>query len=111
VAIFSAFQQIWSTDRDDVARAFFAELELRLPSVDEFMHMMQPGSDEFITFDRTLCAYDQAGTLIKNAVLHPVLFFESWRSPAAIWGVAGSWVRAFRETRNVPHLYDNSSFR
>lgn len=106
-AIFAAFQEIWATPRDAVGRAFFAELTQRAPDFETFLQIVPPGSEEFIKFDRVLCAYDQAGTLIKNGILHPALFFAAWRSPGEVWAAAGPWVKGLRQSRNVPHLYDN----
>ncbi|GAC1401284.1 MAG: hypothetical protein NVSMB52_15100 [Chloroflexota bacterium] len=106
-SIIDAFILAWSSDRDETARASFTDLERRSPSTEEFMAEMQPGSDEFIQFDRFLCKYDQAGTLIKNGILHPSLFFRSWRSPREFWPVVRPWIEALRLERKAPHLYDN----
>jgi hypothetical protein len=105
--VFRAFEALWSTDRDDIAREFFAELEQRRLSVDRFMAEVPPGSDAFLKFDRIACAYDQAGTLVKNGILHPLLFLQHWRSPTEIWSVVESWVLALRRARGSPHIYDN----
>jgi hypothetical protein len=84
-AIFAAFQRIWSTPRDEIGRAFFNELQSRASSYASFAQIVQPGTAEYIKFDRTMCAYDQAGALMKNGILHPGLFFNQWRSPGEIW--------------------------
>ena len=106
-AIFAAFQRIWSTPRDEVGRAFFNELQSRASSYASFAQIVQPGSAEYIKFDRTMCAYDQAGTLMKNGILHPKLFFHQWRSPDEIWQYAEAWVKGLRQARNSPHLWEN----
>jgi len=106
-AIFAAFQQIWSTPRDEVGRAFFIELQGRATDFESFAQIVQPGSVEYIMFDRTMCAYDQAGALMKNGILHPALFFNQWRSPNDVWRHAEAWVKGLRRTRNSPHICEN----
>ena len=106
-AIFAAFNQVWSTPRDKTAVAFLAELQRRATSYEEFSAIVKPASEEYIKFDRVLCAYDQAGALIKNGILHPKLFFEGWRRPAEIWAFTGPWVKGLRQTTKSEHLYEN----
>jgi hypothetical protein len=106
-AIYTAFNNIWSTPRDGVARTYFAELQKRASSFEEFSAIVSPGSEESIKFDRVLCAYDQAGALIKNGILHPKLFFSQWQSPRAVWESSEPWVKGLRAKYKTPHLYDN----
>ena len=106
-AIFAAFNQIWSTPRDTTAIAFLAELQRRATTYEEFSAIVKPSSQEYIKFDRVLCAYDQAGALIKNGILHPKLFFEGWRSPTEIWAFTETWVKGLRQTTKSEHLYEN----
>ena len=108
VAIYESFALIWATPRDDVGREFFAALEKRAPTPAEFVALVPAGSEEYTKFDRVMCAYDQAGALMKNGILHPALFFRAWRSPREIWVSAGSWVQALRASKeNTAQLYDN----
>jgi hypothetical protein len=106
-AIFLAFNGIWSTPRDAIGREFLAGLRKRAESFDEFRSIVTPGSEEYIKFDRVLCAYDQAGALIKNGILHPKLFFGAWQSPVEVWSYAEPWVKGLRANGKSPHLYDN----
>jgi hypothetical protein len=105
--VFSAWNAIWSSERDAAARRSFAALEREAPAAAEFVERMQPGSDAFIQLDRVLCAYDQAGTLIKNGVLHPELFAQRWRSPSEFWPVIGPLIAALRAERGSSHAYEN----
>jgi hypothetical protein len=106
-AIYQSFFLIWATPRDAIGRDFVAALEKRAPSAEEFLALVPPGSEEYTKFDRIMCAYDQAGALIKNGILHPALFFRTWRSPTDLWKSAGPWIQALRVARRSEHLYDN----
>ncbi|MDQ6694811.1 MAG: hypothetical protein M3014_10410, partial [Chloroflexota bacterium] len=95
--VYDAFNQIWSGPRDKAGWEFVEELAKRAHDFEIFSEIVQRGSEEYIKFDRVFCAYDQAGTLIKNGVLHPAIFFGSWRSPGAIWAFSEVWIKGLRE--------------
>ncbi|MGB8648607.1 MAG: DUF4760 domain-containing protein [Anaerolineae bacterium] len=106
-AVWAAFNEIWSTPRDAEGWALIRELEKRAPDGKTFMQIVPPGSPEYIKFDRVFCAYDQAGTLVKNGILHPALFFSRWESPRRIWAYAEPWIKSLREHAQNPHVYEN----
>jgi hypothetical protein len=106
-AIYAAFNQIWSTPRDAEGRVFFDELKGRASSFYEFSAIVKPGSVEYTKFDRVMCMYDQAGTLIKNGILHPKLFFDNWQSSIEVWKLAEPWTKGLRARFNAPHLFSN----
>lgn len=105
-AIYESFSLIWATPREIVERESLGSLEKRSPSPEEFLTLVPAGSEEYTKFDCVLCAYDQAGALIKSGILHPAFFFKTWRSPTEIWTTAGPWVQAWRASRHSIHLYD-----
>jgi hypothetical protein len=106
-AIFAAFQRIWSTPRDTEAQAFWEELVARPRSFDNFQRFAPKGTVKFTHFDRLMCAYDQAGALMKFGLLHPALFFGAWRSPGDIWRAGGPWVSGLRAGPPKNNTYDN----
>jgi hypothetical protein len=103
--VFATFQQIWSTPRDAEARLFFAALPARVHSYAEFRREVPLGSPAWTRFDRILCAYDQAGSLIKRGILHPALFFAAWDSPAHVWQISGDWLKQHRVEHAAPEVY------
>lgn len=104
-AIFEAFDQ--TTPRDRAAWTLLAELRRSAPTYEAFEQAVPAGSPHFVTFDWLLCAYDHAGVLTKNGVLHPALLFAAWRSPAEVWTITQTWVRGLQRARNSQHLYEN----
>ncbi|HET7085428.1 MAG TPA: hypothetical protein VFI23_11700 [Rhizomicrobium sp.] len=106
-AIFTAFQRIWSTPRDAEAQAFWEQLVARPRSFGDFQRFAPKGTAQFTHFDRLMCAYDQAGALMKFGLLHPALFFGTWRSPEDIWRDGGPWVRGLRAGPPKNNSYDN----
>jgi hypothetical protein len=95
------------TPRDVAGREFVDDLAKRAPDFETFSEVVKPGSEEYLKFDRVFCAYDQAGALVKNGILHPTLFFDAWRSPIALWSFAEPWILGLRERSGTSHLYDN----
>jgi hypothetical protein len=65
------------------------------------------GSPQFVTLDGVLCAYDRAGVLTKNGLLHPALLFAAWRSPAEVWAISETWIRGLQRARGSAHVYEN----
>lgn len=106
-AVYGAFNRIWTGPRDKAGWEFVDALAVRAPDFETFSQIVKRGSEEYIKFDRVFCAYDQAGTLMKNGILHPAIFFRFWRSPNEIWAFSESWVKGLREKVGSPHLYEN----
>ncbi len=104
-AIFTAFDE--TRPRDPAAWALLDELRRDAPTYEAFTQAVPPASPQFVTFDWLLCAYDHAGVLTKNGVLHPALLLAAWRSPAEVWAIAQDWVRGLQQTRHSTHLYEN----
>ncbi len=104
-AIFEAFDQ--TTPRDAAAWALLAELRRSAPTFEAFEQAVPVSSPQFVTFDWLLCAYDHAGVLTKNGVLHPALLLAAWRSPVEVWTITQVWVRGLQRARHSPHLYEN----
>lgn len=104
-AVFDAFDQ--TTPRDRAAWALLAELSRSAPTFAAFQERVPASSPQFVTFDWLLCAYDRAGVLTKNGLLHPELLFASWRSPAEVWAMTQTWIRGLQTARGSPHLYEN----
>ena len=104
-AVFAAFDQ--TTPRDPAAWALLAELDRQAPTYEAFEQMVPAGSPQFVTFDWLLCAYDRAGVLTKNGLLHPALLFGSWRSPAEVWAITQKWVRGIQRARGSSRVYEN----
>ena len=104
-AVFDAFDQ--GTPRDAAAWALLDELRQSAPDYAAFEQAVPVSSPQFVTFDWLMCAYDHAGVLTKNGVLHPALLFGAWRSPAEVWAITETWVRGLQRARNSPHLYEN----
>lgn len=104
-AVFEAFDR--TTPREAEAWALVEALCHSAPTFEAFQQAAPLSSPQFVTFDGLLCAYDRAGVLTKNGVLHPALLFASWRSPAEVWAMTATWVRGLQEQRGSPHLYEN----
>jgi hypothetical protein len=104
-AVFEAFDR--TTPRDGAAWALVDELRRSAPTFEAFQRAVLPSSPQFVTFDWLLCAYDRAGVLTKNGLLHPALLFGAWRSPAEVWTLTETWIRGLQHERHSPHLYEN----
>ncbi len=104
-AVFEAFSNHSLPDKE--AWEMFDHLQGRAPTFEAFTEAIPAGSPDFITFDLVMCAYDRAGVLIKNGILHPALLLESWRSPVEIWEISEKWVRGLQQKSNSTHIYEN----
>ena len=52
-------------------------------------------------------AYERAGALVKHGIMHPTLFFTTWRSPIEIWAAAECGVELIKARRGADRLWDN----
>lgn len=103
--VFEAFDQ--TTPRDAAAWALVDELRRSATTFEAFQQAVPLSSPQFVTFDWLLCAYDRAGVLTKNGILHPGLLFAAWRSPAEVWAMTETWVMGLQHLRGSPRLYEN----
>jgi hypothetical protein len=106
----SAFDSLWSTPRDTIARAYFDDVTRRARTPEDFMREAPPGSAEYTKLDRVLCAYDLAGELIKFGAMNPATFFGSWQSPKEIWSAGGAWVLGLRAMSPSASGYDSAEW-
>ena len=109
-AIFAAFNQHTFPAPDKPGWALFAQLQQQAPTYEAFLQLVPLHSPTFVTFDWLLCAYDRAGVLIKNGIIHPALLFKAWRSPEEIWQAAEVWVKGLQREVNSPHLFENAEW-
>jgi hypothetical protein len=105
--LFMEYYKLWDTPRDgdawtllhtlkeEGAFADFATFAVRVPKT----------SPDWVLFDRVCCSFEQAGVLMRNALLHPDLYFEGWASPRPVWDLVAPVVRGLRETN--PEAYAN----
>ena len=103
------YYKLWDTPLDGDAWAFFrrAREDGTFESFEAFSGRVPSGSSEFVLFDRVLCAFEQAGVLMRHGLMHPDLYFEAWASPASAWNVVEEVVRGLRKSRKNAHLYAN----
>jgi hypothetical protein len=105
-AIFEEFDALWHGSRDAEAWTFFDDLTRVPRDYAGFRGAVPRGSIEWTRFDRIMCAYDQAGNLMKRGLLHPMPFFERWRSPGSFWERVSRWVFVLRAEIQSTHLYE-----
>jgi hypothetical protein len=103
--VFATFDHL--TPRPAESWAFIERLAQAAPSFGSFQQAIPAGSPDFITIDLVLCAYDRAGVLTKNGILHPALLFKNWRSPLELWDLTRAWIQGLQHWNNSPHLYEN----
>jgi len=108
------YYKLWDTPLDAEAWALFRTLRSdgSFEGLERFQARVPPGSHEFVLFDRVLCdrvlcAFEQAGVLMKHGLMHPDLYFDAWASPASAWAAVETVVRGLRESRGDGHLYAN----
>lgn len=107
--LFMEYYKLWDTPLDGEAWTFFrrAREDGTFESFEAFAERVPSGSHEFVLFDRILCAFEQAGVLMKHGLMHPDLYFDAWASPAAAWDIVEKVVRGLRDSRGNGHLYVN----
>ena len=109
-AIFATFHRHTFPAPDQPGWTLFARLQQQGPTYEAFAQIVPLYSPAFVTFDWLLCAYERAGALIKNGVIHPALLFATWRSPAEVWQAAEGWVRGLQLALNIPRLYESAEW-
>ncbi len=109
-AIFAAFNQHTLPAPNNPGWTLFAQLQQQAPTFEAFSQLVPLHSPAFVTFDWLMCAYDRAGVLTKNGIIHPTLLFKAWRSPEEIWQAAELWVKGLQREVNSPHLYENAEW-
>lgn len=79
--------KLWDTPLDGEAWTFFRNCtaEGTFESYDRFQKAVPRTSREWVLFDRVLCAYEQAATLMKHGLMHPDLYFDVWPDPSRVW--------------------------
>jgi hypothetical protein len=79
--------KLWDTPLDGEAWTFFRKCraEGAFESYDRFQDAVPRASREWVLFDRVLCAYEQAATLMKHGLMHPDLYFDVWPDPSRVW--------------------------
>lgn len=103
------YYKLWDTPLDGEAWTFFrrAREDGTFESFETFAERVPSASHEFVLFDRVLCAFEQAGVLMKHGLMHPDLYFDAWASPATAWKVVEQVVRGLRGSRGNAQLYTN----
>jgi hypothetical protein len=103
------YYKLWDTPLDGEAWACFRtwRSDGTFESLERFEERVPAGSREFVLFDRVLCAFEQAGVLMKHGLMHPDLYFDAWASPASAWSAVAAVVRGLRERDDNDHLYAN----
>jgi hypothetical protein len=107
--LFMEYYKLWDTPLDGEAWTWYRTLKAEggLDSFRVFESRVSPSSREYVLFDRVLCAFEQAGVLMKHGLLHPDLYFDAWASPASVWNATAEVVRGLRNSRGNDHLYAN----
>jgi hypothetical protein len=109
-AIFAAFNQHSFPAPDQPGWTLFAQLQQKGPNYEAFAQLVPLHSPAFVTFDWLMCAYDRAGVLTKNGIIHPALLFATWRSPAEVWQAAEGWVKGLQHALKSPQLWENAEW-
>lgn len=91
--------KLWDTPLDGEAWTFFRKCSAEgvFESYEKFSGSVDETGHDYVLFDRVLCAYEQAATLMKHGLMHPALFFETWPDPARVWDRVEAVVRGIRE--------------
>ena len=94
--------KLWDTPLDNEAWMFFRKCAADgvFESYERFSSSVDLASHEYVLFDRVLCAYEQAATLMKHGLMHPSLFFETWPDASRVWASVEPVVRGIRENRS-----------
>jgi hypothetical protein len=76
-------------------------------SAEGFDRLVPQGSAAELVFERFMDAYERAGAMVKHGIMHPTLFFTTWRSSIEIWAAAEYGVELIKERRGAGRLWDN----
>lgn len=90
--------KLWDTPLDGEAWTFLRKCgdDGVLEDYERFKGAVPRATHEWVLFDRVLCAYEQAATLMKNDLMHPDLFFDVWPDPTRVWSRVETVVRGIR---------------
>lgn len=91
--------KLWDTPFDGEAWTFFRTCREQgvFEDYDRFTEAVPRTSHEWVLFDRVLCAFEQAATLMKHGLMHPDLYFDIWPDPNRVWQRVEVVVRRLRE--------------
>lgn len=97
--LFMEYYKLWDTPLDNEAWNTFRSLRAAgaFESFERFRELVPNGDAKFGHLDRVLCAFEQAGVLMRHGLLHPALYFEAWAAPEAVWDRVADVVRGLRE--------------
>ena len=100
--VFMEYYKLWDTPFDN--QAWNAVRRLRaeggFDSYEAFRQAVPDGDPRFGLVDRVFCAFEQAGVLMRNGLLHPALYFEGWAPPEAAWEMAATVIKGIRGDGN-----------
>ena len=106
-AIFDAFNEHSLPDASDAGWALLTSLQRHGRSADGFERLVPQGSAAELDFERFMYAYARAGALVKYGVIHPTLFFTTWRSPIEIWAAAEDGVAVMKTRGALAYPWEN----
>jgi hypothetical protein len=91
--------KLWDTPFDGEAWTFFRKCreEGAFEDYERFTQAVPRASHEWVLFDRVLCAFEQAATLMKHDLMHPDLYFDIWPDANRVWQRVEVVVRGLRE--------------
>jgi len=91
--------KLWDTPLDGEAWTFLRTCveEDVFDDFERFKEAVPRASHEWVLFDRVLCAYGQAATLMRHGLMHPDLYFDLWPDPSRVWKRVELVVRGIRE--------------
>jgi hypothetical protein len=105
--IFDTFSEHSLPPSNDPGWMLFTMLQRHGRTTEGFERLVPQYSEAELDFERFMDAYQRAGALVKHGIMHPTLFFTSWRSPIEIWTAAEEGVGVMRTRRRLARLWDN----
>lgn len=91
----------------DAGWALFTMLQRHGRTANSFDSLVPARSSAEVVFERFMYAYERAGALVKHGIIHPTLFFTTWRSPIEIWAAAEEGVAIMKQRHGLPRLWEN----
>jgi hypothetical protein len=79
------------------ARAWFAGNFKGVASIEHFLKLCAPGTDENASFRMVTTYWDMAASFVTNGVLSEALFYESGRELLFVWERSKDYVAAVRQ--------------
>jgi hypothetical protein len=107
VMIFLKVLERFESPEYERAMRQFQKLAAECPDFTTFRMRAPRGSEAFSDFDRVLCAYEVAGSLIKHNALNEDLFFDILPSVIRIWQSAQPWVNGLRKESGDQATFEN----